>query len=318
MALPQRIGRRPMPSIIGHPPFDRRSDLTMMTAGTEAREVVIPSGDGVILKARYWPQPNPRGMVVVSHGFGEHGGNYESVAKSVGPAVGVDFLAPDFRGHGLSPGRRGGVGRYDELVSDLLAALDWAEPARAGCPRFVLGHSNGGQVALRAVLDDEDGRRIAGLILTNPSLRLARKVPGYKLRLGRFLLRHAPHVTLRAPLEPWRLTRDPEMQKFRRGDPLCHSRISAPLFFGMVDGGPLVAERAAEITVPVLMILGGSDSIVDPVASRAMFEHLGSADKTLQIFPAMLHEPLNDVGREQVVADIGTWLDERMEPAGGG
>lgn len=289
----------------------------MTTAGTEAREVVIPSEDGLRLKARYWPQAGARGVVVVSHGFGEHAGNYEPVALTVGPAAGVDVLAPDFRGHGLSPGRRGVVGRYEELVSDLIAVLDWAGQACPGLPRFVLGHSNGGQVALRAALEPGADRRIAGLILTNPSLSLARKVPGYKLRLGRFLLRHAPHVTLRAPLEPWRLTRDPEMQELRRGDPLCHSRISAPLFFGMVEGGPLITGRADEIALPVLMILGGSDSIADPVASRALFERLGSADKTLRVFPDMLHEPLNDLGREQVMDEIIAWLEAHLEPAAG-
>src|SRR4051794_32447607 len=110
------IGRsrdRPRPSAIDHPP-DRRSDRAMTTAETEDRGVVFPTGDGLTLQARYWPQADPRGVVVVVHGFGEHGGNYEHVARAVGPAVGADFLAPDLRGHGLSPGRRGVVGRYDE------------------------------------------------------------------------------------------------------------------------------------------------------------------------------------------------------------
>jgi alpha-beta hydrolase superfamily lysophospholipase len=231
--------------------------------------------------------------------------------------VGADFLAPDLRGHGRSPGRRGVVGRYDDLVSDLLAALEWAGQARPGLPRFVLGHSNGGQVSLRAVLDPGADGVIAGLIVSNPSLKLASKVPGYKLRLGRFLLRHAPHVTLRAPLEAGKLSRDPAMQRKRTADPLCHNRMSAPLFFGMVEGGPLIVERASEITLPVLMILGGADPIVDPVASRAMFERLGSADKTLQIFPSMLHEPLNDVGREQVMADMAAWLDAHLGSGAG-
>ena len=284
---------------------------------TRATETAIAGPDGLRLHATYWPRPDPRGVIVVAHGFGEHGFSYDHVAKAIGPAAGVDVLAPDLRGHGRSPGPRGVVKRYEDLTSDLLAALDWAGCERPGLPRYVLGHSNGGQVALRAALDPAGRSAIAGLILSNPSIKLATRVPGYKLRLGRFLLRHAPRVTLRAPLHIENLTRDPLFQKERMGDPLCHSRMSAPLFFGMLEGGELITTRAAEITAPVLMVLGGADRVVDPAGSRLAFDRLGSPDKTLKVYPVMVHEPFNDLGREQVFADIAAWLDARL-PGGTG
>ena len=121
--------------------------------------------------------------------------------RAVGPAAGVDFVAVDLRGHGRSPGRRGVVQHYDELTADLTAAFEWTGRERPGLPRFVLGHSNGGQVALRAALDPRVGPAIDGLILSNPSLRLSVQVPGYKLRLGRFLLRRAPLDHARRPAQ---------------------------------------------------------------------------------------------------------------------
>lgn len=281
---------------------------------TTARDVVIPTGDGYRLHARQWSFPDPRGVVVVAHGFGEHGGYYDEVARSVGPRVGVDFLVPDLRGHGRSPGRRGVVGKYDELSGDLIAAFDWAGRQWPGRPRYLLGHSNGGQVALRAALDPAAAPAIAGLVVSNPSLRLSVVVPRYKLRLARLLLRVAPGVTLRAPLDVSQLTRDPAMQRLRLDDPLGHSRMSAPLFFGMVEGGRMIAARAGEIRTPVLMILGGSDPIIDPAASRATFDRFGSPDKTLLVYPAMLHEPFNEIGREQVMDDLTAWLDRRLVP----
>ncbi len=48
------------------------------------------------------------------------------------------------------------------------------------------------------------------------------------------------------------------------------------------------------------MLLGGQDPVVDPPTSREFFDRLGSDDKTLLIYPKMLHEPLNELGREQV------------------
>jgi alpha-beta hydrolase superfamily lysophospholipase len=105
------------------------------------------------------------------------------------------------------------------------------------------------------------------------------------------------------------------MRLERDADALCHSRMSAPLFFGMIAGGLHVARHAAEIRNPVLMILGGSDPITDPVASRDVFNLLGSPDKTLLLFPGMLHEPLNELGREQVYADLIAWLDHHLAAA---
>jgi acylglycerol lipase len=274
------------------------------------RELTVPSADGTPLPATLWEQPDPRGVVIVAHGFGEHGGCYRHVAEALGPALEVDFVAPDLRGHGRSPGRRGVVGRYEELTSDLRAVLVWAESERPGLPRFVLGHSNGGQVALRLALEDGDGP--AGLILSNPSLHIVVPVPRYKLRIGRFLLRFAPGVTLAGKVADDWMTRDPEMRRAHQLDTLRHSRISAPLFFGMVDGGPLIEGRAGEIRVPVLMLLGGSDPVIDANASRRIFACLGSLEKTLIVYPEMLHEPLNELGRERVFADVASWLEERI------
>ena len=51
----------------------------------------------------------------------------------------------------------------------------------------------------------------------------------------------------------------------------------------MVEGGELLLARAAEIHLPILMLLGGQDTVIDPAASREFFDRLGSEDKTLLI-----------------------------------
>lgn len=285
----------------------------MSLSETSARDLLIPNKDGHRLHARLWSVEKPRGVVVIAHGFGEHGGWYDHVARAIGPACDLDFLAPDLRGHGRSPGKRGVVARFEELTGDLIAAFDWAGHEYQGLPRWVLGHSNGGQVALRAALDAKAGPQIAGLILSNPSIKVAVHVPEYKLRLAKFLLRFAPGVTLKAPLDVAKLTRDPAMQQRRRDDPLGHSRISAPLFFGMMEGGLMIARRAGEIRVPLLLILGGADPIIDPLSTREVFDRFGSEDKTLLLYPNMLHEPFNEVGREKVLTDVAAWINVHIK-----
>ena len=282
----------------------------MPTTPCDASELTVPSRDGVDLKARWWAVPRPRGMVVVAHGLGEHGGAYAHLAEAISPALEIDFLAIDFRGHGRSSGRRGVVRRYEDLVEDLRAAIAWAMGRRPDVPLFLLGHSNGGQVVLRLALEGADG--VAGVIASNPSIRIAMPVPPRKLKIGKVLLSLAPWITLRTDAPSAWMTRDPVMQQMYRSDSLRHNRISAPLFFGMVEGGEMLLARAGEIKVPVLMPIGGQDEVICPVWNREFYDRLGSDDKTFLLYPKMLHEPLNELGRQQVFDDLARWLEPRI------
>ena len=126
------------------------------------------------------------------------------------------------------------------------------------------------------------------------------------------LLRFAPGVTLSAVLPPEQLTRDPVMQAERLADPLIHDRISPPLFFGMIESGRRFTESAGKVTQPLLLVVGGSDPVINPEHTRLVFERFGSPDKTLLLYPAMRHEPLNELGREKVISDIADWTNLRL------
>jgi alpha-beta hydrolase superfamily lysophospholipase len=280
------------------------------TPSSMVREIEVQAGDGLILRGRWWRRPAPRAALVVSHGFSEHGGTYRHVADTLSRALDVDVVVVDFRGHGTSPGRRGVVRRYEELTEDLARIVEWTGRQRPDLPRFLLGHSNGGQVVLRFAL--EKLAPIHGMIVSNPALRVALPIPAHKIRLGKLLRKYAPWVTLRGQLRAELLTRDPEFQRLHRDDALRHNRISAPLFFGMLEGGEMLIARAGEIHTPTLMIVGGQDPIVDPSAARELFDRLGSEDKMLLFYPQMLHEPFNEVGREQVFDDVIRWLEPRL------
>ena len=287
----------------------------MSTLSTPTTDVVIPTTSGLKLHATFWPTENARGIVIIAHGLGEHGGAYGETASAIQDVNRLEVIAPDLRGHGKSPGLRGYVADYQELIADLSATLDWAEYLHPGLPKFLLGHSNGGQVALRLALDPVVAPRIAGLIVSNPALRVATSVPAYKRILGRFLLRFAPRITLPVPLGTGELTRDSALWEARRNDRLRHSRISAPLYFGMIDGGPVIKERVHQLRMPVLFLIGGSDPVIDPQFNRQVFEAVGSADKTLRYYPEMVHEPLNDLGRENVRRDLHDWFVAHLNPS---
>jgi alpha-beta hydrolase superfamily lysophospholipase len=274
-----------------------------------AEDLTIPQQAGPSLRAWHWGVARPAATLVISHGLGEHGGCYGHVAELLAPRLGIDVLAFDYRGHGRSPGRRGVVDAYEDLVSDLRNVLDWLHGRHPSLPRFLLGHSNGGQVSLRALLD---GQEVAGAIVSNPSLRLAMRVPVHKRWIGEVLRRVAPGVTLSATVADEAMTRDKAMLLGRWDDPLRHNRISAPLYFGMIEGGYSIAARAGEIQTPVLFLLGEDDPLVDAEFSREVFQSIGSVDKTLRVYRDTLHEPLNDINRAEVLDDIAAWLEPRI------
>jgi alpha-beta hydrolase superfamily lysophospholipase len=282
----------------------------MLTSPTDPSDLTIPARDRVGLKARCWNVPSPRGIMIVAHGLGEHGGAYAHFAGAIGPVLDFDIVALDFRGHGRRPGRRGVVRRYEELVSDLHSVVSWARKRRPDLPLFVLGHSNGGQVVLRLALKGSE--YVAGVIASNPLIRIAMPVSPGKRKLGKVLLSLAPWVTLRADSPVAAMTSDPTMQETIRSDGLRHDRICAPLFFGMVEGGEMLLQRAGEIRTPVLLLVGGQDPIICPKTTREFYDRLASEDKTLLLYPRMLHEPLNERGREQVFHDLAGWLEPRI------
>ena len=73
-----------------------------------------------------------------------------------------------------------------------------------------------------------------------------------------------------------------------------------------------VSAEAAGITLPVLFIQGGADTVVDPDGANILHDTVGSADKTLMVYDGLYHEIHNEPEHPQVLADISTWLDEHL------
>ena len=68
------------------------------------------------------------------------------------------------------------------------------------------------------------------------------------------------------------------------------------------------------ITLPVLILHGTADKVTNPNGSRLFFETAGSADKTLKLYDGHVHDLLNDLDKQVVMADIVGWLDARVRP----
>ena len=102
---------------------------------------------------RWWAPTAPKALLVLIHGFGEHGGRYEAFASCLAEE-GIHVAAPDLWGHGRSGGGRGDLGRAELCVGQLQRMTEEAFLPEAGCSRYTLfGHSFGGLLAILWALE---------------------------------------------------------------------------------------------------------------------------------------------------------------------
>ena len=162
----------------------------------------------------------PAGQVVLVHGFGEYTGRYGHVAAHL-TGHGYAVHALDLRGHGLSTGRRGHIGRWQEYRDDLAAFVDHArEGDGAALHTFVYGHSLGGAIVLEYGLRLQPP--IAGVIASAPALVPSGVRHPILEGLGRVISPVWPTFGVHLPLEHAALSRQPETADRYDRDPLVH------------------------------------------------------------------------------------------------
>ncbi|MEP7185008.1 MAG: lysophospholipase [Rhodanobacter sp.] len=261
--------------------------------------------DGQRLLLRNWPAAKARGAVLIVHGLGEHSGRYERLAHWFNQR-GYDVRSYDQRGHGKTPGRRGALRHADDLLEDLATVYnDYTNGLPQ--PPFLLGHSMGGLVAARTVLD---GRITPpALLLSSPALR-SWSSPGL-IRLARVLARIAPNLALRNGLNAGKLSHDPQVEASYKDDPLRHAWVTPRLADFIFREGVSCIADAASLAQPTLLLVADSDELVDPSGSRAFATAAAATGQlTTRYFSMLYHELFNESepGRRQVLMQLDDWL----------
>ncbi|HYG62334.1 MAG TPA: alpha/beta hydrolase [Thermoanaerobaculia bacterium] len=275
-------------------------------------ESTLRTHDGLALIGEHHLRPGCRARVVIVHGYAEHRGRYASLAAALGEA-GYECHLLDLRGHGGSGGVRGFVSRFEEYFADLdLFLTRIEEVAAGGIPLILLGHSLGGLISLGYVLQRPG--RFDALAVSSPFLAPAMPVPPLQAGLAAVTSRLAPKLLGPSPIRPESLSHDTEVVAAYEADPLVFKTLSPRWFMEVREAQEEVLERAGEIRLPALFLIGGADPIADPERSRSVFERLGSADKHLEIYQDFLHEVFNETGRQRVIDDLVNWLDRRAPP----
>lgn len=270
-------------------------------------EGTFTASDGLTIFHQAWlPDGEPKAVVLLLHGLGEHSGRYTHVATAL-VEHGYAVCALDHRGHGRSQGKRVFVKEYAEFQRDLLQFRRLVEQQHAGLPLFVFGHSMGGNLALGHVLDHQDGVR--GLALSGAALAVTDDVSPALKKIAGVLAKVAPGVRPQG-LDASAVSRDPAVVAAYLADPLVYSgKVSAGLagaLFGAIDRFPA---HFAELRLPLLIMHGTADRLVPVAGSRAFEAGAVNAAVTSHYYDGLYHEILNEPEQQQVIADLRVWLD---------
>ena len=287
----------------------------MTAAAQDLRRVEtrFEAAGGRKLFRRAWLPERPDALLVIVHGFGEHSGRYEGLARFFAHR-GFAVHAYDQVGHGQSSGRRGHVDAFDWFHDDLERFLALARSEHPGLPLVLLGHSMGGLVvASYAGMRTPD----ADLLVTSgAALSVGKGVSGFKMWLARVLRRVWPTLAIEAGLDVQGLSRDPEVIRRYEEDPLVHGKASVAFGASMSDVTAQALACAGRVRLPMFLLHGEDDPLCEAEGSRRFFEALPQGEalgSALRIYPGLRHEIFNEPEREQVYQDVLDWTLERLE-----
>jgi alpha-beta hydrolase superfamily lysophospholipase len=255
------------------------------------------------IAVREWAADEPRMLVLLAHGYGEHGGRYDHVARAL-VEHGAVVVAPDHLGHGRSEGERVLIKDVDDLVADLHAVAEHARELHPGLPTALIGHSMGGIVA--TLYAQRHGDELSALVLSGPVIG---GNPGFQALLAMDPL---PEV----PIDPAALSRDPAVGEAYLADPLVDhggfKRETLQALFAAIDAiaaGPSLGE------IPTLWLHGELDPLAPLDVTRPAVETVRGPRLEEKVYQGAMHEIFNETNKDEVIAEVIGFLDRVVLPA---
>jgi len=303
------------------------SSISALPADTQS----FMSKDGLRLVYNNWIVDQPRAIVFLCHGFGEHSGRYAHVAKVLNDA-GYSLYALDQRGYGLSGGTRAYIDSFSIYVNDFIdfvqfiqSNIEKQQKQSNQLPCFLLGHSMGGLVASHVALktyrdpekkEDKKDSSLwdwTGFLFSCPLIFPDPKTATPILRkLAKIASKITPKLALSKLDDKW-VSRDPKAVEAYNKDPLnYHGRVYAKMGFEMLEGMAFLKDNIERVSFPFIMMQGTEDHIVDPEGAQFFFDKSASKDKVLYKYQDHYHEIFNDHGKEKVFADMLSWIKKRL------
>ncbi len=299
------------------------------------------TSDGVSLHVNAWLSDSPKAIVQVVHGMSEFGARYERLAEKLRKA-GYHCFAHDHRGHGLSiqgdvpPGHVADQDSWSVLVSDTHAINRELARRYPELPIIALGHSMGSFIVQQLMFEHPGDMIAACLSASNgrpgPTALAARLLARIeRARLGQRaaspVLRKLTFDDFNKQFSPTRtnsdwLSRDPKEVDIYVADPLLGFTVSNQTWVDFLDALSKLTDRRNIARVPRDLPIYLFSGDQDPVGEKGKgvhrlyeaYKRAGIYDVRLKLYPGARHETLNEINREEVIADFLRWCEEITTP----
>jgi len=277
---------------------------------TTRKERSFDGVGGVRIVYDVWtPETEPRGVVVLAHGYAEHARRYDHVAQRFGES-GLVTYALDHRGHGRSGGKRVYLRDISEYTDDFQTLVGIAAAEHPGLKRVVLGHSMGGGIVFAYGV--EHPADYDAMVLSGPAVDAQDNVSPAMVLLAKVLGKVAPGLPVEQ-LPTDAVSRDPEVVAAYNADPMVfHGKLPAGIAKALIAVGETMPQRAGALTAPLLVVHGEQDKLIHVDGSRHLVECVGSTDVHLKVYPELYHEVFNEPEQAVVLDDVTSWIEVRL------
>ena len=263
-----------------------------------------------------WPVANPKAVVQLVHGIGEHSRRYDHVAAKLN-SLGYAVYSDDHRGHGQTgkgmveadiTKKQGllGPGGMDAVLGEVRQLTELIKTEHPGTKLVMLGHSWGSMLAQR--LYDKYSSDLSAFVLSGSSLLIPGIINGGKLNKK---WAHLPNATG----GEW-LSRNLEVGKKFREDPLNFVESFSQVV-GFVDTLKLMGAPKKSINpkVPILLQVGSDDALAGErgnVMLANAYRKRGVDDIVLFVYEGARHEIYNETNQDEVLNDLAQWLEAHL------
>ena len=261
---------------------------------------------GAALYYQSWvPDDNPTAVLLIAHGLAEHSGRYEHFAAFF-VARGYAVFALDHLGHGKSDGDRCHIGQFSEYTDGISLLLDRVREECSGAPVFLVGHSMGGLIAVRFLIEHQE--ELAGCVLSGAALKAPAEPSAIQRMIVKFFSKVVPKLRV-LQLDASQVSRDPAVVDRYRKDPLVFTgKVTARLAEQLFSEMSSVRDQLGRIRSPVLILHGSEDGLTSPEGSKMLHEKVASKNKKLITYEGLYHEIYNEPEQDEVMTDVANWL----------
>jgi len=267
-------------------------------------------------------------LVFISHGYaGYLGDEYDDIARKLISQIGSGCLVfgHDHLGHGRttapSPEERVFATDMEEytnpIVGHVTAVQNLVKDVTSQ-PVFLLGHSMGGLISIFTILSRPN--MFKGFIGISPLIKMHpdnSKAP--LVLLTKAIQRYWPRFTFPrffTGIDAKKITRRKTFVDMVRFDRLQYrGGIKARTAWFMFQSCERVQKGLMELKLPMLILQGGSDRLVDPKGSRRLVESSLSIDKEIQNYPEAFHNLLVELDDVKLDVEKRTvnWINKRLD-----